>query len=97
MDISIFISKLTIAELSELKKAIDYELKVMILAKGKRLSELEISSRAYNILKSHKIYTIEELSNISASEFLKFRQSGQTSLRELSQQLKSFGLDWKRD
>ena len=97
MDMSIFISKLTIEELSELKEIVDSKLDKRLSEKGKWLWELGLSSRSYNILKGQNIRTIEDLANISASEFLKFRQGGPTSLRELSAQLKSFGLDWKRD
>jgi DNA-directed RNA polymerase subunit alpha len=62
-----------------------------------KLSDMELSVRAYNCLKSAEIETLGDLVSISKSDLLKFRNFGRKSLSELENLVKSKGLEFGMD
>jgi len=59
-----------------------------------RLSEMELSVRALNCLKSAELETLGDLVSIHKSDLLKFRNFGKKSLAELEDLVKSRGLEF---
>jgi DNA-directed RNA polymerase subunit alpha len=56
------------------------------------LSELDLSVRAYNCLKSADVKTLGELASLEISDMMKFRNFGKKSLTELEQLIEEKGL-----
>jgi DNA-directed RNA polymerase subunit alpha len=59
-----------------------------------RLTDMELSVRALNCLKSAELETLGDLVSIHKSDLLKFRNFGKKSLAELEDLVKSRGLDF---
>ena len=62
-----------------------------------RLTDLDLSVRALNCLKSADLETLGDLVTIQRSALLKFRNFGKKSLNELEELVKSKGLDFGMD
>ncbi len=69
--------------------------------KGKLLEtpieELELSVRSYNCLKRAGIATVEDLANKTEAEMMKVRNLGKKSLDEVTNKLRSLGLDFAQE
>ena len=61
------------------------------------IEELELSVRSFNCLKRVGISTVEDLTNKTESEMLKVRNLGKKSFDEVTNKLRSLGLDFKED
>lgn len=59
------------------------------------IDSLDISVRAYNILKSANIKTIGDLASFSKDELRRFRNCGNRSIEEFEEILSSYGLKFK--
>ncbi|MDR0854425.1 MAG: DNA-directed RNA polymerase subunit alpha [Clostridiales Family XIII bacterium] len=59
------------------------------------IDELELTVRSFNCLKRANINTVEELTNKSIGEMMKFRNLGQKSLEEIKAKLGDLGLGFK--
>lgn len=62
-----------------------------------QLSELDLSVRAYNCLKSAEVKTLGDLVKLEISDMMKFRNFGKKSLTELEQLVAEKGLDFGMD
>lgn len=62
-----------------------------------QLSELDLSVRAYNCLKSAEVKTLGDLVKLEISDMMKFRNFGKKSLTELEQLVSEKGLDFGMD
>lgn len=58
------------------------------------IEELELSVRSYNCLKRAGISTVEDLANKSEAEMMKVRNLGKKSLDEVTNKLRSLGLNF---
>jgi len=83
----------TIPDLSELD---DDDLQIRQVLKLK-LTDLRLSVRALNCLKTAEVETIGDLVPFSKNELLKFRNFGKKSMNELEEFLHSKGLDFGMD
>ena len=61
------------------------------------IEELELSVRSYNCLKRAGITTVEDLANKSESDMMKVRNLGKKSLDEVTNKLRSLGLDFAEE
>jgi len=61
------------------------------------IEELELSVRSFNCLKRVGISTVEDLTNKTESEMLKVRNLGKKSFDEVTNKLRSLGLDFAED
>ena len=61
------------------------------------IEELELSVRSYNCLKRAGITTVEDLANKTESDMMKVRNLGKKSLDEVTNKLRSLGLDFTLD
>lgn len=95
MNISVLISKLTTDELIALKKVVDKHLKVKLRESDTRIDYLDISVRALNGLRYNQISTLEELSKMTPSDFMKLRNMGKKTFVEMTEILSIHGLCWK--
>jgi len=94
MNISVLLKRMTTDELINLKISVDRQVKRRLNESTTRIINLDISPRSENILKENQINTLEELSKMSVSEFLKIKNVGNTTLREMTDQLNIHGLKW---
>ena len=62
-----------------------------------RLTDLDLTVRALNCLKSADVDTLGELCQFSRADLLKFRNFGKKSLTELDAKLASLGLSFGMD
>ena len=77
MNISVLISKFSTDELIALKKkVVDKYLKIKLRESDTRIDYLDISVRAMNVLRFNQISTLEELSKMTPSDFMKLRNMG---------------------
>lgn len=60
-----------------------------------RIDYLDISVRALNILRYNQISTLEELSKMTPSDFMKLRNMGKKTFVEMTEVLSHHGLSWK--
>lgn len=95
MNISVLISKLSTDELINLKKVVDKYLKVKLRDSDTRIEYLDISVRALNVLMYNQISTLEELSKMTPSDFMKLRNMGKKTFVEITEVLSLHGLSWK--
>ena len=95
MNISVLISKFSTDELIALKKVVDKYLKVKLRESGTRIDYLDISVRAMNVLRFNQISTLEELSKMTPSDFMKLRNMGKKTFVEMTEILSLHGLSWK--
>ena len=58
------------------------------------IEDLELSARSFNCLKRAGISTVEDLTNKTESEMMKVRNLGKKSLDEVTNKLRSLGLDF---
>ena len=61
------------------------------------IEELDMSVRSFNCLKRAGIDTVEDLTNRTEEDRIKFRNLGKKSLEEVIQKLHSLGLDLRRE
>ncbi len=61
------------------------------------IEDLELSVRSFNCLKRAGISTVEDLANKSESDMMKVRNLGKKSLDEVTNKLRSLGLDFARE
>ena len=61
------------------------------------IEELELSVRSYNCLKRANISTVEDLISKSESEMMKVRNLGKKSFDEVTNKLRSLGLDFAEE
>ena len=61
------------------------------------IEELELSVRSFNCLKRANISTVEDLTNKTESDMMKVRNLGKKSLDEVTNKLRSLGLDFARE
>ena len=61
------------------------------------IEELELSVRSFNCLKRAGISTVEDLTNRSEADMMKFRNLGKKSLDEVIAKLHSLGLNFKQE
>ena len=61
------------------------------------IEELELSVRSYNCLKRAGIATVEDLANKSEADMMKVRNLGKKSLDEVTNKLRSLGLDFMKE
>ncbi len=61
------------------------------------IEELELSVRSFNCLKRVGISTVEDLTNKTEAEMLKVRNLGKKSFDEVTNKLRSLGLDFKEN
>ena len=59
------------------------------------IEELELSVRSYNCLKRASINTVEELTEKTEEDMMKFRNLGKKSLEEVKNKLAELGLSLK--
>ena len=59
------------------------------------IEELELSVRSYNCLKRANINTVEELTEKTEEDMMKFRNLGKKSLEEVKNKLAELGLSLK--
>ena len=59
------------------------------------IEELELSVRSYNCLKRANINTVEELTEKTEEDMMKFRNLGKKSLEEVKNKLAELGLGLK--
>ena len=95
MNISVLISKFSTDELIALKKVVDKHLKVKLIESDTRIDYLDISVRALNGLRYNQISTLEELSKMTPSDFMKLRNIGKKTFVEMTEILSIHGLSWK--
>lgn len=84
------------ADVQETEKFDEEALRTRQLLKSK-LTDMDLSVRALNCLKSAEVETLGELVGYSKAELLKFRNFGRKSLAELEALVKSKGLDFGMD
>lgn len=58
------------------------------------IEDLELSARSFNCLKRAGISTVEDLTNKTEAEMMKVRNLGKKSLDEVTNKLRSLGLDF---
>ena len=58
------------------------------------IEDLELSVRSFNCLKRAGISTVEDLTNKTESDMMKVRNLGKKSLDEVTNKLRSLGLDF---
>ena len=95
MNISVLISKFSTDELIALKKVVDKYLKIKLRESDTRIDYLDISVRAMNVLRFNQISTLEELSKMTPSDFMKLRNMGKKTFVEMTEVLSLHGLSWK--
>jgi len=95
MNISVLISKFSTDELIALKKVVDKYLKVKLRERDTRIEHLDISVRALNVLMHNQISTLEELSKMTPSDFMKLRNMGKKTFMEMTEVLSLHGISWK--
>jgi len=95
MNISVLISRLSTDELIALKKVVDKFLKIKLRESDTRIDYLDISARAMNVLRFNQISTLEELSKMTPSDFMKLRNTGKKTFVEITELLSLHGLSWK--
>ncbi|MBE5805881.1 MAG: DNA-directed RNA polymerase subunit alpha [Clostridiales bacterium] len=61
------------------------------------IEDLELSVRSFNCLKRANISTVEDLANKTESDMMKVRNLGKKSLDEVTNKLRSLGLDFARE
>ena len=61
------------------------------------IEQLDFSVRTYNCLKRAGINTVEDMLQCSESDMMKVRNMGRRSLEEIKRELKSLGLELKRE
>ena len=61
------------------------------------IEELELSVRSFNCLKRANISTVEDLTNKTESDMMKVRNLGKKSLDEVTNKLRSLGLDFAKE
>lgn len=61
------------------------------------LEELDLSVRAYSILKRKKIETLGDLRKLSYNELSKIRNMCRLPLREIVEMAKEYGIEFKVD
>jgi len=61
------------------------------------IEDLELSVRSFNCLKRANISTVEDLTNKTESDMMKVRNLGKKSLDEVTNKLRSLGLDFARE
>ena len=61
------------------------------------IEDLELSVRSFNCLKRANISTVEDLTNKSESDMMKVRNLGKKSLDEVTNKLRSLGLDFAKE
>ena len=61
------------------------------------IDDLELSVRSYNCLKRNGIRTLQELSNMTRNEIKQIKNLGKTSLREISDKMRDYGLCFKKE
>ena len=61
------------------------------------IEELELSVRSFNCLKRAGISTVEDLTNKTENEMMKVRNLGKKSLEEVTEKLRSLGLDFAKE
>jgi hypothetical protein len=61
---------------------------------SRKTEELDLTVRTLNLLKANGIDTIRDLCRLTATDWLKFRNSGKKSLTELDEFLTDHGLTW---
>lgn len=61
------------------------------------IEDLELSVRSFNCLKRANISTVEDLTNKSEADMMKVRNLGKKSLDEVTNKLRSLGLDFARE
>jgi len=94
MDIVVLLSRLTTSELMMLKKIVDFQLENKLSMPDDRIENIEMSVRLYNVLKDLGISTLTQLTKISSAEFLRSRNVGIKSYKEISDILSERGLSW---
>lgn len=60
------------------------------------IDELDLSVRSYNCLRRQGFQTVQELTQISEDEMMKFRNLGKKSLKEIEDKLAELGLSFKK-
>ena len=67
-----------------------------VLLDGMTISELDVSIRLRNILKMAKINTLGEVYKVKKVEYLRFKNAGRRTLKELEAVFVDLGFnDWK--
>ena len=61
------------------------------------IEDLELSVRSFNCLKRANISTVEDLTNKSEADMMKVRNLGKKSLDEVTNKLRSLGLDFAKE
>ena len=61
------------------------------------IEELDLSVRAFNCLKRQGFQTVQELTQLSEDEYMKFRNLGKKSFKEIQDKLAELGLSLKKD
>ena len=60
------------------------------------VDDLYLTTRATTILKNNYIVTVGELINLSPNDLLRFPNCGKVTVKEIQDELQSFGLSLKR-
>jgi|1_EtaG_2_1085319.scaffolds.fasta_scaffold34532_3 DNA-directed RNA polymerase alpha subunit len=80
----------------EIEKAKSYSMPREVLLDGMTISELDVSIRLRNILKMAKINTLGEVYKVKKVEYLRFKNAGRRTLKELEAVFVDLGFnDWK--
>ncbi|MBR6140916.1 MAG: hypothetical protein IKQ37_04030 [Bacteroidaceae bacterium] len=59
-----------------------------------KVTDMKLTVRTLNILKSNDIYTVRDLVRLKKLDWIKFRNGGKKSLAELDDFIQSIGLQW---
>jgi len=80
----------------QIEKVKSYSMPREVLLDGMTISELDVSVRLRNILKMAKINTLGEVYKVKKVEYLRFKNAGRRTLKELEAVFVDLGFnDWK--
>ncbi len=91
------ISRMTSNELRCLKRDVDRLLNVMSKNSDKKIENLNLSVRAYNVLRYNEMLSLNEITKYTPSNFMRLRNMGKKTFDEVTAQLLLHGLFWKEE
>lgn len=95
MRLTDLIRRMTTHELICLKRDIERMLDVRDRNSDIDISNLDLSVRAYNVLKNGQIKSLYEIAEYTPSDFMKIRNAGNKSFKEITKLMVIHGLCWK--
>ena len=92
MKFKTILRRLSKDELRYLKREIEGILRSIKPSSSDSILDADFSVRTYNVLKLHDIETIQQLSELSYSEILKWNRTGRKSINEMMNKLSEYKL-----